>query len=665
MRTLNPLLSYLLAASVTASGLAAETAVTTAADTVSLDPFEVLGEREPGDLNMDAAQIERLQAVDLSDLFSNQSTIAVGGGSAVAQKIYVRGFEDTMLNVTVDGAQQIGELYHHQARLQLEPEFIKTISLDAGAGAATNGAGALTGAMRVTLKDAFDLLQGDRDWGTTLKATYGFNGEDSHKFVGAVYGKLSDNVGLVLNYTEGEGDDYADGNGDIVTPTGYNHQRGYVKLNGTQHGHEWSLAYEQLHDFGTYYERPHMTNFTGAFVLSDHEMNRRTFTANHHFDNGDGLLNLESTFYWTDSDFENVRTTTDLIYGQGNLESIGFDVRNHFAFAGHELTAGLDFRHDESFGLQQATPPPYWGSSDQTASITGLFAQDDWRINEVVTATAGVRFDAYDHQVESGVGAGATNDGEGFSPNVGLTWQITSDLSVRASYARAFRGVTIRETFFNGLYLHDGTLEPEVADNVELGFNWERDGLFLRGTVYEQNIEDFIGANYLGSGGVWGVWANLGDAKVEGYEFEAGKAWSRAFLSVGVWDAQNTLDEAALTDADLGLGTTIGRTWTAKAKYFIPAAHLDLGFSVRHVEAEANAIAATAPAKPSYTTADLFASWQPMGSDRFTVSAAVRNVFDEFYYDHATYFWVARGGGAYPGFPAKGREISLSLSFKY
>jgi len=113
------------------------------ADILELDPMEVRTEQEPGNLRMSSAQIERLQATDLSTLFSNQSTLAVGGGSApVAQKIYVRGFEDTMLNVTVDGAQQIGELYHHQARLQLEPELIKTIELDAGSGAATAGPGA-------------------------------------------------------------------------------------------------------------------------------------------------------------------------------------------------------------------------------------------------------------------------------------------------------------------------------------------------------------------------------------------------------------------------------------------------------------------------------------------------------------------------------------------
>lgn len=633
---------------------------------VVLDPYNVVDEKEPGDLSLDLNQIERLQANDLSELFSNQSSLAVGGGSPVAQKIYVRGFEDTMLNVTIDGAQQIGELYHHQTRLQFEPEFIKSITLDAGAGAATNGAGALTGAMQVTLKNAFDLLAPGRRYGSYFKGSYDFNGEDGYKVVGSAYSKLSDTLGLIVTYTQADGNNYADGHGKITQPTAFNHERGYLKLNGAQGAQTWSLSYESLHDFGTYYERPHMQNFTGTYILSDHDMNRRTATFNHHLDAKNDRLDLATTLYWTDSDFQNNRNTTGALYGSGNLESIGFDLRNHMHFAQTDVIFGFDYRDDSSLGRQQATPPPFWGTSGQSARIFGLYAQTDHKLNDAVTLSAGLRADSYRLKIDSGVGAGVTNDGEGLSPNAGLTWQASSELTLRANYAQAYRGVTIRETFFNALYAHNGSLKPEVADNAELGFAWQRDGLFLRGTAYAQNIQDYINANYVGTGGIWGYWANMGDAKVEGYEFEAGKHWQNAFFSLGVWDAKNSFGPRALNDSDLGLGTSIGRTWTAKSKYFIPTAHLELGATLRHVEEEPNAIANNAPPKGAYTTADFFASWQPEGTDRFTVSAALRNAFNEYYYDHATFYWRPGGAaGFYPGFPAKGRELSLSLTAKF
>ncbi len=148
-------------------------------DARTLDTVVVKGEREPGNFDIESGEIELTQASDLSDLLSNESGVAVGGGSSVAQKVYVRGFEDTLLNVTVDGAQQPAELYHHQTRVQIEPEFIKSIELDAGAGAATAGPGALTGALRVRTKDAFDMLRPDQTFGAFVKAQAGFNGENN------------------------------------------------------------------------------------------------------------------------------------------------------------------------------------------------------------------------------------------------------------------------------------------------------------------------------------------------------------------------------------------------------------------------------------------------------------------------------------------------------
>lgn len=175
-------------------------------------------------------------------MLANQSTLAVGGGAPIAQKIYVRGFEDVLLNVTIDGAQQAGELYHHQGRVQIEPEFIRSIQLDAGAGAATAGAGALTGALAVTTKDAFDLLAPGRNFGFLTRATGGFNGDDNYKGVISVYGKLNDTVGIAAGFTRQSGDDYEDGNGRLVTPTGYDHERGYVKFTGRFGDHAANLA---------------------------------------------------------------------------------------------------------------------------------------------------------------------------------------------------------------------------------------------------------------------------------------------------------------------------------------------------------------------------------------------------------------------------------------
>jgi hemoglobin/transferrin/lactoferrin receptor protein len=635
---------------------------TAAAKPVELDPLVIAAEREPGNFLLGQDEIARTNAVDLAQLFANQSTLAVGGGSPQAQKIYVRGFEDVLLNVTLDGAPQAGELYHHQGRLQLEPDFIKSIQLDAGAGAATAGAGALTGALAVTTKDAFDLLEPDRRFGLSTRATYSANGDNAWQGVGSLYGKLTDNVGLVVGYSRQSGDDYEDGHGNLVTPTAFEHERGYAKLGGRFGDHEASLAYERVHDTGTYYERPNFVNFTGTYILSDHDLNRETLTYNHRFNPAGDLVDARATVYWTANDFINRRNTTKALYGKGDFSSVGFDLRNTSAWERHAATYGVEYRADDALGRQQATPPAFWGYSRQSAKVLGLYAQDNWQATDAVKLSAGLRFDDYQHDVDAGVGAGVSNDDAGFSPNVSAEWEALPGLTLRTTYARAFRGITIREAFFSGLYIHQGGLEPEQADNLEFGVAYEKNGFFARATLYRQTIENYINAVYVGTP-VWGYWRNVGDAKVEGYEAEIGRRWHDVSLSLGVWEADNTFNGKALTDADLGLGTRIGRTWLARVDWF-PTRDIELGLRGRHVESESNAISATAPAKPAYTTADLHAHWRPFGDRRLTLSLSVNNVFDEFYYDHATYSYHP-GSGKYIGFPAKGREFVLSAACKF
>ena len=134
-----------------------------------MEVMEVLGHTPEGiDITIDSDQLAKSQAQDLNDIFRKDAEISVGGSSGVSQKIYVRGLEDTMLNVSIDGAEQSGNLFHHQGRLSIEPELLKQVDVSAGAGRATDGPGALGGAIKFTTKDAHDLLTAGETYGAML-----------------------------------------------------------------------------------------------------------------------------------------------------------------------------------------------------------------------------------------------------------------------------------------------------------------------------------------------------------------------------------------------------------------------------------------------------------------------------------------------------------------
>jgi len=71
---------------------------------LELSSSEVTARHEQGD-SVDAEQLQHYQAADLQDVFESSPEVSVGGGPGVAQKLYLRGLEDTLLNVTIDGAR--------------------------------------------------------------------------------------------------------------------------------------------------------------------------------------------------------------------------------------------------------------------------------------------------------------------------------------------------------------------------------------------------------------------------------------------------------------------------------------------------------------------------------------------------------------------------------
>lgn len=104
-------------------------------------------------LSITAEDIEQFQANDLAGIFRSSPSVSVGGSVGVAQKIYVRGLEDAYLNVTVDGAQQTSTLFHHIGRVTVDPDLLQQIDVQAGAGEATSGPGAIGGSIRFKTKD--------------------------------------------------------------------------------------------------------------------------------------------------------------------------------------------------------------------------------------------------------------------------------------------------------------------------------------------------------------------------------------------------------------------------------------------------------------------------------------------------------------------------------
>ena len=636
-------------------------------DTIDLAPVVVTGETYAFGaqklITVTADELDRLQPVDLEDVFAQDPSVRVGGGLGVAEKIYVRGIEDKLLHVSIDGAPQGGYLSHHQSQFTVEPELLKYVEVEPGPGGALQGPGALAGAIRFVTKDANDFLAPGQTGGAFTKATYLSNG-DGLKITGAAYGRAGDNITVLAAFTRLDVGNYDAGEGTLVDHTAHEQSRAFVKGTAASSDgeHAFSLSYESIEDEGTFRHRP---NFFGYFnhpvapnIPVDMAFGRDTVTATYTQSPGDEDHGLSATAYFSDN-------TTDRA-GQYNMgyASLGLDVRYDDSYAGgtHRVTYGADYRDDtlEFTGGGSITgfarPLNYVTIPDETVTILGAYVQDLWQATESVEVALGARFDNYDYTDKDGNSYSDT----GVSPTAGVSVDLGEGFSLNASYGLAFRGPTVIDaiTANEGTITNATIIDGEQATNGEIGLSYAHGPFTFAATVYRQEIDDVIVNSSLDQPGFRG---NGGKLKVNGYDLSAAARFGGFNASLAVSEADPELNGATLTDFSFGLGSAYGRAWTANFDYAFSEVPVRIGWSIDVVEGFDD-VPAGFPAKDGYDIHGAFAEWRP--NDRLTLVASVHNVFDIAYTDQATAGYNSQLQRS-AGLPAAGRDFRLSASFRF
>lgn len=643
------------------------------------------------DVDLDRKAIQAMQANDLSDLFRNVPSVAVGGALGIAQKVYVRGLEDSMLNVTIDGAPQRGTLFHHVGRVSIEPELLKSVQVQAGAGEADSGFGAIGGAIRFRTVDPTDLLRNGRDYGVIAKG--GWFSNDGYKLSGTVYARLTGDIGILGSFVHVDREDFKDGNGTTLRGTAAKQQLGFVKIGGDLGaGHRLTLSYEQRNEEGAFGMRPNWPVLANDRLFAV-EGKRKTAIANYGFETGAGI-DLEATGYWTRTEFTQNRTDRWGLYG-ANIDSWGFDARARIRRAGHDVTIGFEHRADRVVGQYLGAPAkwqawawdPAVGRFEEKGALLGVYLQDRWRVVEPLLLSFGARYDAYDlDQVTYRKGI----DSDGVSFNAGATLDVLPGLSLNAGYAEAFRGKEIGDGFTlekrpGRISLAPG-LKPERVENIEGGVKYARGGITASAVYYRTKIRDVV-LDQLGAVRTPGTiqdavfYENVGNFKAEGFELRAGYR-TGPFSIEGYFNHYDSrLNDKRIEGYEqIALGNSLGDNWAVSAA-FEPSSDLSLRATVTRYE-DLNDIEVLFREKqlgfvnqtyfidkPGYTVVDIAGTWRPFGTDMIELQAAVYNLLDKQYRAHASVGDYSQIGVAgyeiVRGLPEPGRNIRLSIAFRY
>ncbi|BCX79712.1 hypothetical protein LBC_11740 [Campylobacter sp. 19-13652] len=99
----------------------------------------------------------------------------MGGTNGANQKIYMRDISDRGLNITIDGARHVGNTFHHNTDLLIDPDVIKAVYVDVGWLSVVNSTGSLGGSVAFKTVNARDLLEDGQSFGAKLKTGYASN----------------------------------------------------------------------------------------------------------------------------------------------------------------------------------------------------------------------------------------------------------------------------------------------------------------------------------------------------------------------------------------------------------------------------------------------------------------------------------------------------------
>lgn len=607
--------------------------------TVNLEPIVVKGTPlEDASPNViDEGKIRLQQPTTLNELFFRSSDVSVSGGNrTTAQKVYVRGLEDTRLNVTIDGAKTSGTLSPHNGNNGIDPFILKRVTVDAGPGSALSGPSALGGSIAYETKAVEDFLLPDERFGAAVRLSGQTNGERLSPGA-AVYGMPDDRIGFVFYGSKDNADNYRAGNGEDVTYTDNEPLNLFAKLQyqpAEAHAINLSSIYREDNglraaqvNFGVDPSHPRAT-------AEDQEHIQRTSTVSYEYAPASSpYVNLVASIQENETELRRLRASNQT----ASWRSRGANIQNRSTIGQFYVVYGVEYLSERSRGVVAATV-----DESETARSIGAFLQLDYSLSEQWQLSAGLR---YDNSALTDF-EGNDYDGANVSPNVGLTFAPIGGLTFSASWAEAFRGVQPAP----GLNLMAGidagatdtSLEGEVSRAFELGVDYVWREFVVGVTAFQTDIEDVV--LFGGRGGAPFSRSNGGKAEISGITANLGYHWHNWVTQASYTQTETTLGGRPVSPDDWydGFAPQGDKLAVAVGYQFRPAdLYLEWNSVFVFAERDLPESFTSADKLSGYHVHDVSLFWRPQARQEFSV--AVTNLLDEAYVAHGTPYNVPGG----------------------
>ncbi|WP_198517298.1 TonB-dependent receptor domain-containing protein [Vibrio sp. HA2012] len=613
---------------------------------------------------LDQEQIQLMQTQDTADLFRNQTSVSVGGGSRQAQRIYVRGIESSNLNVTIDGAKQGRNLFQHRGNISgIDAGLLKSVEVST-LPSSDQGAGSLGGSIKYQTVDAQDLLSADKHIGAKIKTGYG-SVDNSENGSVSLYA-AGEKVGILAHVATENFENYKTGDGTEIKGSAGQDREYFLKISALDlNNHDISLSLEQNKNSGLYRYGGGDTAYDADATLVYQISERNTITMNHAYSSPkNSLVNIKDTLYYNKSTLEN-QTSDTLV----KSESIGGDIKNlsrfHIKNTQHDLSYGIDYYVESG---KTYTDGSQTGIDSQSNNL-GLFIQERMNWGKAKFAL-GTRFDSYNTDYGT-----TTFDGTEWSPSMSFNYELLSGFNAFAGYGESVRStgvipiqwlssITGTPTFNTqtGKNSYNKAFKPETSQRTEYGIDYKVPyhsdyvELFrIKLTAFDTEIKNLIQQIGGSQGAAVTGFYNDDPITSKGYEANIQLARGQLASSISFTHAKTVDQDGNRITVTRRIGASTGDQYVWNTQWSSTNDTIKLGYTFKYVDS----LHADEIDRDSYAVHDMNAAWNPVQFDGLTLSLSIFNLFNENYADQTS---IGEDGTAVY---EPGRDFRLSVAYKF
>ena len=203
------------------------------------------------------------------------------------------------------------------------------------------------------------------------------------------------------------------------------------------------------------------------------------------------------------------------------------------AITNHSLMLGVEYHNNTSIkqAYQNFDAPEENIAIRSSVVRAGVYIQDEWRITDKLSATAGLRYD-FNTWINSRL-----------SPRGALIWQATENITLKALYGRAHRSPNSFERDFadNATQVANPGLHAEMIDTLEFVADYRpQPSMNLRATAYAWDMHNLIALGIDPISELTQYQQTQNKVKARGVELSLDKTWEwggRFRSSYGIQDA--------------------------------------------------------------------------------------------------------------------------------